>query len=170
MGTYWFNQSNVRASGWRIRRWLRMAMCFAALSTGWLVVAGATNASQSGLMLPEAPPRSATSDDSQIELSGIVLDRTITRFGKDFFFFYSGYWRDIPNTEGLTVVIHEQVFPQAGTRLWVELDQETIFQTYFGRRHTDVRRVAEQAILISLDKVVEHQARAAADSILEQLQ
>lgn len=68
------------------------------------------------------------------------------------------------------MVIHEQVFPQAGTRLWVELEQETIFQTYFGRRHTDVRKVAEQAILISLDKVIEHQARAAADSILQQLQ
>ena len=138
-------------------------MCIHAIETP-------VQAGQSGLTLPEPPPRTGRSDDSQIELSGIVLDRTITRFGKDFFFYYAGYWRDIPNTEGLTVVIHEQVFPQAGTRLWVELEQQTIFQTYFGRRHTDVRKVAEQAIIISLDKVVEHQARAAADSILEQLQ
>ncbi|MCC5878376.1 MAG: curli production assembly/transport protein CsgE [Idiomarina sp.] len=121
------------------------------------------------LTLPEAPPR-AVSEGGDIELSGIVLDRTITRFGKDFFFYYTGYWRDVPDTEGLTVVIHEQVYPQAGTRLWVEMEQETIFQTYFGRRHTDVKKVAEQAVLISLDKVVEIKARAAADSILEKLQ
>lgn len=142
-----------------------------AVSLTWIhAIEEPAHAAQSGLTLPDIPPRSGSTDDSQIELSGIVLDRTITRFGKDFFFFYAGYWRDIPSTEGLTVVIHEQVFPQAGTRLWVELEQETIFQTYFGRRHTDVRKVAEQAILISLDKVIEHQARAAADSILQQLQ
>lgn len=142
-----------------------------AISLTWIhAMEEPVYASQSGLTLPEIPPRTGSTDDSQIELSGIVLDRTITRFGKDFFFFYTGYWRDVPNTEGLTVVIHEQVFPQAGTRLWVELEQETIFQTYFGRRHTDVRKVAEQAILISLDRVIEHQARAAADSILQQLQ
>ena len=129
----------------------------------------ATSVTAFSLTLPDPPPR-ADGGSGDIELSGLVLDRTITRFGKDFFFYYSGYWRDIPDTEGLTVVIHEQVFPQAGTRLWVELEQETIFQTYFGRRHTDTRKVAEQAILISLDKVVELKARAAADSILEQLQ
>lgn len=121
------------------------------------------------LTLPDAPKR-ADSEGPDIELSGIVLDRTITRFGKDFFFYYTGYWRDVPDTEGLTVVIHEQVFPQAGTRLWVEMEQETIFETYFGRRHTDVKKVAEQAVLISLDKVVEIKARAAADSILEKIQ
>lgn len=121
------------------------------------------------LTLPDAPKR-ATGEGGDIELSGIVLDRTITRFGKDFFFYYTGYWRDVPDTEGLTVVVHEQVFPQAGTRLWVEMEQETIFQTHFGRRHTDVKKVAEQAVLISLDKVVEIKARAAADSILEKLQ
>lgn len=128
-----------------------------------------TTAVALSLTLPEAPKRTA-GESGDIELSGIVLDRTITRFGKDFFFYYAGYWRDIPDTDGLTVVIHEQVFPQAGTRLWVELEQETIFQTYFGRRHTDTKKVAEQAILISLDKVVEIKAGAAANSILEQLQ
>lgn len=140
----------------------------------WLFLAvlqmATMSAQASGLTLPDYATGERSNGSNQIEISGIVLDRTITRFGKDFFFYYSGYWRDIPDTEGLTVVIHEQVFPQAGTRLWVELEQETIFQTYFGRRHTDVRKVAEQAILISLDKVVEHKARAAADSILEQLQ
>lgn len=134
-----------------------------------LLLMSSTSAVARSLTLPEAPPRAA-SEGGDIELSGIVLDRTITRFGKDFFFYYTGYWRDVPDTEGLTVVIHEQVFPQAGTRLWVEMEQETIFQTYFGRRHTDVKKVAEQAVLISLDKVVEIKARAAADSILEKLQ
>lgn len=97
---------------------------------------------------------------TDIELGGIVIDRTITRFGKDFFFYYTSYWRDIPATDGITVVIHEQVFPQAGTRLWVEMDREVIYETYFGRRQNDVRKTAERAILISINKVAEIQTEA----------
>lgn len=93
-----------------------------------------------------------------IELGGLVLDRTISRFGKDFTFYYAGYWRDMPATNGVTVVIHEQVYPQAGTLLWVELNQERIYQTYFGRRHNDVKQMAEQAILQSINELANIQA------------
>lgn len=103
------------------------------------------------------------SQADDIELGGMVLDRTISRFGKDFFFYYTSYWRDIPSTNGMTVVIHEQIFPQAGTRLWVEIERTKIFETYFGRRQNDVKKLAEQAILISINEV----ARIKADSVFD---
>ncbi|MGI5310560.1 curli production assembly/transport protein CsgE [Rheinheimera sp. WS51] len=90
---------------------------------------------------------------ADIELGGLVLDRTISRFGKDFSFYYSGYWRDMPATEGVTVVIYEQVYPQAGTVLWVEMNQIKIYQTYFGRRYNDVKKMAEQAVLLSINEL-----------------
>lgn len=102
-----------------------------------------------------AVPRLCAND---IALSGLVLDRTITRFGKDFVFYYSSYWREMPSTENITVVIHEQVYPQAGTRLWVELNDKTIYQTYFGRRHRDIKETAEQAVLNSLTELARIQA------------
>ncbi|SEA99643.1 curli production assembly/transport component CsgE [Alkalimonas amylolytica] len=91
-----------------------------------------------------------------------MLDRTVTRFGKDFVFYYSGYWRDIPATDNITVVIYEQVYPQAGTVLWVEMNDRRIYQTYFGRRYNDVKETAEQAVLQSLTEL----ARIQADRIL----
>ncbi|WP_333607992.1 curli production assembly/transport protein CsgE [Arsukibacterium sp.] len=100
------------------------------------------------LMLIHHPPVKA-----DIELSGLVIDRTISRFGKDFFFYYAGYWRDIPATDGVSVVVYEQVYPQAGTFLWVELDQKRIYQTYFGRRYNNVKDMAEQAILMSINEL-----------------
>lgn len=101
---------------------------------------------------------STTSFAEDIELGGIVLDRSISRFGKDFAFYYAGYWRDMPQTEGITVVIHERVYPQAGTFLWVEINQTRIYQTYFGRRHNDVKQMAEQAILLSVNELANIQA------------
>ncbi|MGP9800950.1 curli production assembly/transport protein CsgE [Rheinheimera sp. NSM] len=90
---------------------------------------------------------------TDIELGGLVLDRTISRFGKDFTFYYSGYWRDMPSTDGVTVVIYEQVYPQAGTFLWVEMNQTRVYQTYFGRRYNDVKQMAEQAVLLSINEL-----------------
>ncbi len=101
------------------------------------------------------------SQADEIELGGMVLDRTISRFGKDFFFYYTSYWRDIPSTNGITVVVNERVYPQAGTYLWVEMEQKKVFETYFGRRQNDVKKLAEQAILISINEV----ARIKADSV-----
>ncbi|ASG66765.1 curli production assembly protein CsgE [Idiomarina piscisalsi] len=99
----------------------------------------------------------------EIELGGMVLDRTISLFGKDFFFYYTSYWRDIPSTNGITVVVNERVYPQAGTYLWVEMEQKKVFETYFGRRQNDVKKLAEQAILISINEV----ARIKADSVFD---
>lgn len=90
---------------------------------------------------------------SDIELEGLVLDRTISRFGKDFLYYYAGYWRDMPSTEGVTVVIFEQVYPQAGTYLWIEMNQSKIYHTHFGRRYNDVKQMAEQAILQSINEL-----------------
>ncbi|KKO50464.1 curli production assembly protein CsgE [Arsukibacterium sp. MJ3] len=101
------------------------------------------------------PAKVAAND---IELSGLVIDRTISRFGKDFMFYYAGYWRDMPATEGVSVVIYEQVYPQAGTFLWVELNQQRVYQTYFGRRYNDVKQMAEQAILQSINELANIQS------------
>ena len=98
-----------------------------------------------GLSLPLAA--------ADIEREGLVLDRTISRFGKDFVYYYAGYWRDMPATEGVTVVIYEQVYPQAGTYLWVEINQVKIYHTHFGRRYNDVKQMAEQAILHSINEL-----------------
>jgi curli production assembly/transport component CsgE len=108
------------------------------------------------LFLLALSPVTVKSDD--IELGGVVLDRTISRFGKDFVFYYSGYWRDMPATDGVSVVIYEQVYPQAGTFLWVEMNQNRIYQTYFGRRYNDVKHMAEQAILHSVNELANIQA------------
>lgn len=101
---------------------------------------------------------SFSSQADDIELGGIVLDRSISRFGKDFTFYYAGYWRDMPSTEGVTVVIYEQVYPQSGTLLWVEMNQKRIYQTYFGRRYNNVKQMAEQAVLLSINELANIQA------------
>jgi len=89
---------------------------------------------------------SAKGDD--IALSGFLVDRTISRFGRDFYQGFSQTWRDIPvsMTEGVNLVIKETVVPRSGTRLVIERDNKPIYMTHFGRRNTIVKRQVEQAL------------------------
>lgn len=89
--------------------------------------------------------------DNDIEISGLVIDRTLTRFGKDFGFYYSSYWRELPFTQGFNVTLYETVFPQAGTVLTLEVNGTRIYTTHFGRRANPIKESAEQAILLTID-------------------
>ncbi|ABN62814.1 curli assembly protein CsgE [Shewanella baltica] len=98
--------------------------------------------------------------DNDIEISGLVIDRTLTRFGKDFGFYYSSYWRELPFTQGFNVTLYETVFPQAGTVLTLEVNGTRIYTTHFGRRANPVKESAEQAILITIDYLAQVRANA----------
>ena len=89
-----------------------------------------------------------------------MIDRTLTRFGKDFGFYYSGYWRDLPFTQGFNVTLYETVFPQSGTRLTLEVNGTAIYRTYFGRRANPIKERAEQAILLTIDYIATVRANA----------
>lgn len=98
--------------------------------------------------------------DDDIEISGLVIDRTLTRFGKDFTFYYASYWRDLPFTQGFNVTLIETVFPQAGTKLQLEINGKTIYITHFGRRANPIKASAEQAILRTIDYMAQVRANA----------
>ncbi|WP_300477454.1 curli production assembly/transport protein CsgE [Shewanella sp.] len=98
--------------------------------------------------------------DNDIEISGLVIDRTLTRFGKDFGFYYSSYWRELPFTQGFNVTLYETVFPQAGTVLSLEVNGTRIYTTHLGRRANPVKESAEQAILITIDYLAQVRANA----------
>ncbi|ABM01062.1 curli production assembly/transport protein CsgE [Shewanella amazonensis] len=98
--------------------------------------------------------------DDDVEISGLVIDRTLTRFGKEFSFYYSSYWRELPFTQGFNVTLTETVFPQAGTLLIMEINGQKIYSTHFGRRASSIKDKAEQAVLITVDYLAQVRANA----------
>ncbi|MEM9103800.1 MAG: CsgE family curli-type amyloid fiber assembly protein [Pseudomonadota bacterium] len=75
-----------------------------------------------------------TVENLETSLGGLVVDRTISRFGKDFYREFSMLWQETPKGQGLNVVIVETNVPRSGTVLWVEVQHLKIYQTFFGRR------------------------------------
>lgn len=86
------------------------------------------------------------------EIGGLVIDRTITRFGKQFYRDFCTLWREADGTQDYNVVIVESPIPQSGTRVFVEINQARVFQTYFGRREgADTQGLAASAVMSSTE-------------------
>jgi len=102
-----------------------------------------------------AQTKTVETKSTEIEISGLILDNTISRQGHDFARQLSRFWQEIPNTFGKNVVVKEIIVPQAGTQVDVIFDNKIVFRTYFGRRLTPLEERVGQAVTVLLDAVAQ---------------
>jgi len=103
------------------------------------------------VVLPEIKEKAT--EKNEIVLSGIVLDRTISRFGKEFVRQFNLSWQEVPETAGVNLVIKETKLPRSGTRLVIEVKGRLIYQTYFGMRQKPMKDVVKQATYYAIEGV-----------------
>lgn len=87
----------------------------------------------------------------ELEIDGLVLDRSISRFGHQFYFEFSNLWRDLPSTTGFNIEIKETVLPRAGTQLTLIMNTKIVYITYLGRRLEPLNERVEQALYSVMD-------------------
>lgn len=105
----------------------------------------------SALMLGQ----SVDAKSNEIEISGLVLDNTISRQGHEFAVQLGRFWQEIPNTFGKNVIVKEIIVPQAGTRLDVVFDNKIVYRTYLGRRLLPLDEKVGQAVYRLVDAVAQ---------------
>ncbi|MBE0380112.1 curli production assembly/transport component CsgE [Pseudoalteromonas prydzensis ACAM 620] len=97
----------------------------------------------------------------ELEIDGLVLDRSISRFGHQFYFEFSNFWRDLPSTAGFNIEIKETVLPRAGTQLTLVMNNQIVYITYLGRRLEPIDERVEHALYSVMDAMARsnlHQA------------
>jgi len=94
-------------------------------------------------------PASNAAED--LEIDGLLLDRSISRFGHQFYYEFSNYWRDLPSTAGFNIEIKETVIPKAGTQLSLIMNNQLVYATYLGRRLEPLDERVEQAVYTVID-------------------
>ena len=87
----------------------------------------------------------------ELEIDGLLLDRSISRFGHQFYYEFSNYWRDLPSTAGFNIEIKETVIPKAGTKLTLIMNNQLVYVTYLGRRLAPLDERVEQAVYTVID-------------------
>ena len=71
---------------------------------------------------------------ADLEIDGLLLNKSISRFGYQFYSEFSNYWRELPSTAGFNVEIKETVIPRAGTKLVLIMNHKIIYATHLGRK------------------------------------
>ncbi|WP_268836007.1 CsgE family curli-type amyloid fiber assembly protein [Pseudoalteromonas sp. DL2-H2.2] len=95
--------------------------------------------------------------DEEVELGGLVIDQSISRFGYQFYFDFSQLWRDVPATSGVNITIKETVLPRAGTRLQVFMNNQLVYATAMGRRGGPLKARVEAALFAIMDAMASAQ-------------
>lgn len=96
-----------------------------------------------GIGLPFATSAESVGDPED-NISGLVLDRTITRVGHDFTR-YLGRHLDMQNPGLYNLTVYERPSARWGNLIWVERDRTRVFHQFLSPSRSDVEAIAAQA-------------------------
>ena len=125
------------------------------LSTKRLSVLLIAAACQSVYAAPDAKVSVARADP----LVGVVINRTVTVMGRDFYQFFAASWRDKELTERYSISIHERPSAIRGSELWVQFGQQRVFHAYLSPARSAVKEASAQAAEIAYQNVIELEAQ-----------
>lgn len=125
----------------KLRSNVRLAIAAVVLS---LVVTGCLAAEDDSLESP-----------AYVEpLQGLVIDRTITFFGRDFYGRFMDVWRDQPDTGGVDLAIIERPDPRFGSEITIEADRKVEFRAFLSPTRARTRALAESAAAMLAQRLV----------------
>ncbi len=88
------------------------------------------------------------------DVSGTVVDQTLTVFGHEFSRFFATAWLDNPEFAEKNLVIFERPSAAWGNLLWIEHNYQMVYRTFLGPRRTDLKAMADQAVAVVSGKIV----------------
>lgn len=83
-------------------------------------------------------------DEIENEISGFVMDRTITRFGHEFTRHLSDF-RNMNDLGDYNLTVYERPSARWGNLIWVERNGDRIFQIRLSPSTSDIASIAAQA-------------------------
>ena len=94
-----------------------------------------------GVFILSASCKSANIED---EISGFVIDQTVTRIGHDFARYMSDY-RHANNLGDYNLTVRERPSARWGNLIWVTRNHDTVFRQFVQPSTTNIRELAENA-------------------------
>lgn len=131
-----------------MNRWIKH--CQAALFTlGWIAAYSATAPLDSDL-LQDKPEKSILDDP----LGGIVVNRTVTVLGNDFYQYFARAWREKDGDNRYSISVHERPSARWGSEIWVQYRQQQVFHMFLSPARQAAKEISQQAAEIVYENVV----------------
>ena len=121
----------------------------------WLCVIAAAHAEPTSESLALPIPGAAQPANLDSLAGGVVLNRTMTIVGHDFYKYFTAAWRGRENTERYSIAIVERPTAIRGSEIWVEYRNKRIFRMFLSPRRSAVRNISQQAVGVVYQNIVE---------------
>ncbi|RTZ39252.1 hypothetical protein EKL30_18240 [Candidimonas sp. SYP-B2681] len=79
-------------------------------------------------------------------LAGVVVNRTITVLGKDFYQHFTSRWREKDVGSQFTISIHERPSARFGSEIWVQFRQKRMFHTFLPPARAATKKISAMAV------------------------
>ncbi|TAL90386.1 MAG: hypothetical protein EPN46_12220 [Candidimonas sp.] len=88
-------------------------------------------------------------------LAGVVINRTVTVLGWDFYQNFAAIWRAKFSDSRYTVSVHERPTAQFGSEIWVEYKQKRMFHAFLAPARSATKPVAAAAVDMVYKNIVD---------------
>jgi curli production assembly/transport component CsgE len=91
-------------------------------------------------------------------MTGVVVNRTVTVQGKDFYKDFSSRWVQNPEAAKFTISVHERPSARFGSEIWVQYRQQRMFHIFLPAARSRTRQISAEATEIVLRNITRREA------------
>ena len=96
-----------------------------------------------------APSSSIATDPDFLEIDGLVIDRVLTKSGRDFYEIFYRDWDPPLGASGYSVLVEENPFRGRQTLIKVSLDEQLLYQQVLQTRYDALEEMVQAAVAIT---------------------
>lgn len=94
-------------------------------------------------------------------LTGIIINRTITVLGKDFYHYFVTAWRQLDGNNTYTITIFERPSARFGSEVWVEYRRTRMFHMFMSPARQAARETGEAAARAAYESITANEVQRA---------
>lgn len=87
------------------------------------------------------------------DITGTVIDQTITVIGHDFYKYFSDKWRDQGETARYNLAIFERPSARWGHLIWIEYNRSMIYRIFSSQRRSGIKGQSEAAVQAVAERI-----------------
>lgn len=86
-------------------------------------------------------------------LIGIVINRTVTVQGHEFYRFFSNRWREFSEANPFTITVFERPSARWGSEIWVEHRGQRMYHVFLSPARSSTKKASEIAVDVVIENV-----------------